>query len=62
MLDSKNSFIESVYDRENLLQKQRQKDKLQLINNVIKLYAEDNDLISIDVPHISFCYNQFNIF
>ena len=33
-----------------------------LINNVIKLYAEDNDLISIDVPHICFCYNQFNIF
>lgn len=33
-----------------------------LIKYVKKLYSEDHDLISIDIPHIVFAYNQFNIF
>lgn len=36
MRESKESFTESVYDRENFLQKQREKDKLLLIEQVIK--------------------------
>jgi hypothetical protein len=33
-----------------------------LINNVKKLYSKDHHLISIDIPHIVFVYNQFNLF
>lgn len=33
-----------------------------LINNVNKLYNSDPLLISIDIPHIVFVYNQYNIF
>ena len=36
MLDSKESFIESVYDREKMLKEQLKKDKYLLINRVIK--------------------------
>ena len=33
-----------------------------LINNINKLYAEDSNLISVDIPHIYFVYNQYNIY
>lgn len=33
-----------------------------LIKNVENLYLNDNELISIDIPHIIFAYNQYNIF
>ena len=36
MRDSKESFIESVYDRENVLKEQRKREKLLLIDKVIK--------------------------
>jgi len=33
-----------------------------LIQNVENLYLNDNELISIDIPHIIFTYNQYNVF
>jgi len=35
---------------------------IELIKDVENLYSYDNELVSIDIPHIPFVYNQFNIF